>query len=99
VSISKEQFEQSFKDKSYVELEDLVHLIEDNFGYNVTLKKKDRSQLTDEQKKQMASVIFKDESVLQQLRQTQKDIEAGISTYSDNEEEFSRLLDEVGNGK
>jgi hypothetical protein len=26
VSISKEQFEQSFKDKSYVELEDLVHL-------------------------------------------------------------------------
>jgi hypothetical protein len=99
VSISKEQFEQSFKDKPYFELEDLVHLIEDNFGYNVTLKKKNTSELTDEQKKQMASAIFKDQGVLHQLRQTQKDIEAGISTYSDSEEEFARLLDEVGNEK
>jgi hypothetical protein len=99
VSISKEQFEQTFKDKPYFELEDLVHLIEDNFGYNVTLKKKATTELTDEQKKNMTAVIFKDESVLHQLRQTQKDVEAGISTYSDSEEEFARLLDEVGNEK
>lgn len=99
LSISKEQFEQSFKDKSFFELEDLVHLIEDNFGYNVTLKKKDNSELTDEQKKKMEFVIFKDESVLHQLRQTQKDVEAGISAYSDSEEEFARLLYEVGNEK
>jgi hypothetical protein len=91
MSISKEQFEQSFKDKSYFELEDLVHLIEDNFGYTVTLKKKDSSELTDEQKKQMASAIFKDEGVLHQLRQSQKDLEAGISSYSDSEEEFASI--------
>jgi hypothetical protein len=47
----------------------------------------------------MASIIFKDDSVLHQLRQTQKDVEAGISTYSDSEEEFARLQDEVGNEK
>jgi hypothetical protein len=57
LTLTKEQFEQTFKDKSYFELEDLVHLIEDKFGYNVTLKKKDNRELTDEQKKKMASVI------------------------------------------
>jgi hypothetical protein len=99
VSISKEQLEHSFKDKSYVELEDLVHLIEDNFGYNVTFKKKDNSELTDDHKKKMSSILFKDESVLHQLRQTQEDIEAGMLIYSDNEEDFARLINEVENGE
>jgi hypothetical protein len=40
MTISKDQLEKSFKNKSYVELEDLVQLIEDNFGFSVTLKKK-----------------------------------------------------------
>lgn len=97
MSLSKEQLELNFKDKSYVELDDLVQLIEDNFGYSVTLKKK--SSLSNEQKKQMTSEIFKDEGVLYQLRQSEKDREAGISTYSDSEEEFAKLLTEVDNGK
>jgi hypothetical protein len=59
----------------------------------LTLKKKDKSKLTNEQKKKMASVIFNDESVLHQLRLTQNDVEAGIPAYSDSEEEFARLLD------
>lgn len=37
MSISKEQLEQSFQGKSYVDLKDLVQLIEENFGFNVTL--------------------------------------------------------------
>ncbi|MEK3713831.1 hypothetical protein [Paenibacillus sp. FSL R7-0333] len=48
--------------------------------------------LTDEQKKQMASVIFKDEAVLYQLQQAEKDRRVGISTYSNSEEEFAQLL-------
>ncbi|WP_239712281.1 hypothetical protein [Paenibacillus sp. 19GGS1-52] len=52
---------------------------------------------TDEQKKRMTSVIFKDDGVMSQLRQAQKDRKDGISTYSDSEEEFAQLLKEVGN--
>lgn len=53
--------------------------------------------LTDEQKKQMTSVIFKDEGVLSQLQQAQKDRRDGISTYSDSEEEFAQLLNKTQN--
>ncbi|NQX48126.1 hypothetical protein HQN87_22635 [Paenibacillus tritici] len=53
--------------------------------------------LTDEQKKQMTSVIFKDEGVLSQLQQAQKDRRDGISTYSDSEEEFAQLLNKIQN--
>ncbi|MEX1030816.1 MAG: hypothetical protein WDZ91_12345 [Paenibacillaceae bacterium] len=99
MSLSKEQLEQSFKNKSIVELEDLVHLIEENFGYTVTLNKKENGNISDEQKKLMTSLIFKDEGVLYQLRQAQKDREDGISTYSDCEEEFAKLITEVDHGK
>ncbi|MNI37254.1 hypothetical protein D3C73_913390 [compost metagenome] len=98
MSISKEQLEQSFQGKSYVELKDLVQLIEENFGFNVTLQRKDEKPIfTDEQKKRMTSVIFKDKAVLSQLQQAQKDRKDGISTYSDSEEEFAQLLGEALN--
>lgn len=98
MSISKEQLEQSFQGKSFVELKDLVQLIEENFGFNVTLQRKDEQPtFTDEQKKRMTSVIFKEEAVLSQLQQAQKDRESAISTYSDNEEEFAQLLKEMRN--
>ncbi|UQZ35827.1 hypothetical protein C2I18_21220 [Paenibacillus sp. PK3_47] len=98
MSISKEQLEQSFQGKSYVDLKDLVQLIEENFGFNVTLQRKDEQPtFTEEQKKRMTSVIFKDEGVLSQLRQAHRDRENGISTYSNNEEEFAQLLKEVQN--
>jgi hypothetical protein len=100
MSISKEQLEQRFRDKSYVELKDLVQLIEEILGFNVSLQRKDEQPtITDEQKKRMTSVIFKDEGVLSQLQQAQKDRKDGISTYSDSEEEFAKLLNEVGNEK
>lgn len=47
---------------------------------------------TDEQKKRMTSVIFKDEDVLSQLQQARKDRKDEISTYSDSEEEFIQLV-------
>ncbi|WP_216626699.1 hypothetical protein [Paenibacillus phytohabitans] len=53
--------------------------------------------LTDEQKKQMTSIIFKDEGVLTQLQQAQKDRRDGISIYSDSEEEFAQLLNNIQN--
>ncbi|MEK3903321.1 hypothetical protein [Paenibacillus sp. FSL R7-0179] len=97
MSISREQLEQSFQGKPYVELKDLVQLIEDNFGFNVMLQRKDEPAFTAEQKKRMTSVIFKDEDVLSQLRKAKHDRENGISTYSNSEEEFARLLKEVQN--
>lgn len=50
-------------------------------------------------KKQVTSAIFKNEGVLYQLRQAKKDRDAGISTLSDDEEEFAKLLTEVDNEK
>ncbi|BCG58409.1 hypothetical protein [Paenibacillus sp. URB8-2] len=98
MSISKEQLEQSFKDKTYVELKDLVQLIEENFGFNVTLQWKDKQPtFTEEQKKRMTSLIFNDDGVLSQIHQAQNDRKNGISTYSDSDEEFEKLLNEVGN--
>lgn len=100
MSISKDTLDQSFKHKSVVELEDLVHFIEDHFGYQVTLRKKmDTVSLSKEQKQKLTSVIFKDPHVLYQLKQANDDRQKGISTYSDSEEEFAQLLDEVSHDK
>ncbi|PWV97910.1 hypothetical protein DFQ01_12097 [Paenibacillus cellulosilyticus] len=100
MSLSKHELEQSFKDKSVVELEDLVHLIEDHFGYDVRLtRKEDPSRLTDIQKKKMTAAIFNDPDVIHQLTQAELDRQRGISTYSDDEEEFARLIAEVKHDK
>jgi hypothetical protein len=97
MALSREQLERNLKNKPFVELDDLVQLIEDNFGYSVTLKKK--RIVSSEQKKQLASAIFKNEGVLSQLRQSKRDKEAGISTYSDSDEEFERPFTEADNAK
>lgn len=52
-----------------------------------------------EQKKRMAPVIFKDEQVLYPLRQARNDRKAGVTTYSDSEEQFAQLIAEVEHGK
>jgi hypothetical protein len=94
--LSKQTLELSFKGKSVVELEDLVHLIENHFGYHVQLTPKEEPKvLTDTQKKRLTSIIFNDPNVINQLAQAEKDRQNGVSTYSDDEEEFSRLLSEV----
>ncbi|ETT33410.1 hypothetical protein MKZ07_00010 [Paenibacillus sp. FSL P4-0338] len=87
-----------FQGKSYVDLKDLVQLIEENFGFNVTLQRKeDHPNFTEDQKKRMSTVIFKDEDVLSQLHKAKNDRENGISTYSNSEEAFAQLLKEVQN--
>ncbi|MFC3767440.1 hypothetical protein ACFOSW_02040 [Paenibacillus sp. GCM10012303] len=96
MSLSKQTLELSFKGKSVVELEDLVHLIENHIGYQVQLTPKEEPKvLTDTQKKRLTSIIFNDPNVINQLAQAEKDRQNGVSTYSDDEEEFSRLLSEV----
>ncbi|ETT79611.1 hypothetical protein C173_00592 [Paenibacillus sp. FSL R7-277] len=57
----------------------------------------DRNTFSKERKKQLTSVIFKDEGVLSQLQQAQKDRRDGISTYSDSEEDFAQLLKNIQN--
>lgn len=92
MSLSKHTLEQSFKEKSVV-------LIEDHFGYHDQLTRKDEAEgLTTEQKKMLTSVIFNDPDVIKQLSQAELDRQNDISTYSDDEEEFARLLTEVTRG-
>ncbi|MWC26916.1 hypothetical protein [Paenibacillus sp. MMS18-CY102] len=96
MALSKHELEQSFRDKSVVELEDLVHLIEDHFGYHVRLtRKEEQVSLPDIQKKKMTAAIFNDPNVIHQLTQAELDRQKGISTYSDDEEEFARLIAET----
>lgn len=47
--ITKEQFEKSLGDKSRIELDDLIHVIEEQFGYKVSIAK----NYTEEQKEKM----------------------------------------------
>jgi|GEM_PF-2040601 len=98
MSISKEVLTQSLLGKSTVELEDLVHMIEEHFGYNVQLSRKEGAPtLTDQQKKELTSIIFHEPDVRYQLERAEKDRREGISTYSDDEDEFAQLLTEANN--
>lgn len=84
------------KNKSVIELNELKQVIEEQFDYHVSLSKKRKDEsLT----KRVIEVIMSDEDVLDQLRKAKADREEGISTYSDDEEEFARLVDEVNSGR
>ena len=92
--ITKDQLDKSLKHKTFIELEDLVELIEQQFGYQVSLAKKDHSSLTEEQKKKMTKIIFSDEDVLRQLNESELESEEnGIESFED----FKRFMNEVRN--
>lgn len=94
--ITREQFDSKIKNKSIIELDELIHLIAEQFGYNVSITKK---QSDEELTKRVAKAILSNEDVLDQLRKAQADRDAGISNFIDDEDEFSRLADEVNGGR
>ncbi|WP_314000051.1 hypothetical protein [uncultured Paenibacillus sp.] len=90
--ITKEQFDKSLGNKTKIELDDLIHLIEEQFGYNVSVSKK----FTEEEKKKMTKVIFTNEDVLRQLAESDLEPEEhDIETF----EAYTRYMNEVRNGK
>lgn len=94
--ITREKFESKVKNKSVIELSELIQVIEEQFGYDVYLSKKRKDETLT---KRVTEAIMSNEDVLNQLKKAKADREAGISTYSDDEKEFSRLVDEVNSGR
>lgn len=87
--ITKERFERNIKSTSVVELVELVKVIEEEFGYSVSLAKKDRDKLTEEQKKRMTKAVFENKEILRQLDQSEWDQEENDIT---DPHEFAKLL-------
>jgi len=93
--ITREKFESQVKDKSVITLSELIQVIEEEFGYDVILSKKQKNE---ELTRRVTEAILANVDVLDQLRKAKADREAGISTYSDDEEAFAKLVDEVNRG-
>lgn len=88
--ITKEQFDKSLGNKSRIELDDLIYVIEEQFGYKVFISKK----YTEEQKKRMTKAIFTNEDVLRQLDESELEPEGNdIGSY----EAYTRFMKEVRN--
>jgi hypothetical protein len=86
--ITKEQFEKSLGNKSKIALNDLIHVIEEQFGYKVSISKK----FTEEQKKKMTKAIFTNEDVLKQLDESELEPEGNdIGSF----EAYTRFMKEV----
>lgn len=92
--ITKDQLDNSLKHKTFIELEDLVELIEQKFGYQVSLAKKDHSNISGEQKKKMAKIMFSDEDVLRQLQESESEPEINDI---ESHEDFIRFMNEASN--
>lgn len=86
--LTREQFDKIFKDKSVIEPEDLVYVLEEKLGYSVSLKK--RHRLTEGDKRRMTKAIFSNEEILKQLQES-----AANQNYIYDEEEFTRFVEEV----
>jgi hypothetical protein len=94
--ITKHQLDNSLKHKTFIELEDLVELIEQQFGYQVSLAKKDHNNLTEEQKKKLAKIVFSDEDVLRQLQESESEPE---NNDIESHEDFARFMNEARNAR
>ncbi|QQK76504.1 hypothetical protein HUG15_13625 [Salicibibacter cibarius] len=85
--ITREQFNQK------VTVSDLVEALE-SLGYSVMLEK--RPALTPEQRKYATKKIFSEPDILRQLEEAEKHLKEGNMDYfSGDEEQFSKLVDEV----
>ncbi|OMF18532.1 hypothetical protein BK133_30405 [Paenibacillus sp. FSL H8-0548] len=88
--ITKEQLNNNLGNKSKIELVDLIKVIEEQFGYKVSISRK----FTEEQKKKMTKAIFSNEDVLRQLDESELEPEENdIESFED----YSRFIKGVGN--
>jgi hypothetical protein len=95
--ITRERFEKIVKGKDKIDLDELVMVIENEFGYSVKLEEKNGINISEEQTRKMTDLIFSNEDVLKQLHESSKETD---DDYIDDEEEFMRLIKEAAdNGR
>jgi hypothetical protein len=94
--ITRERFDKIVRGKDKIDLEELVMVIENEFGYSVKLEEKNPNCFTEEQKRRMTDLIFSNEYVQKQLRESSKESD---DDYIDDEETFMRIIkDAADNG-
>lgn len=87
--ITRERFEKIVKNKHRIDLEELVMVIESEFGYSVKLEEKDKNTFTELQRRSMTDIIFKNENVLKQLHDSSFESD---DDYIEDEEAFMKLI-------
>jgi hypothetical protein len=89
--ITRERFEKVIKNKNVINLDELITIIENEFGYTVNLEEKNKINLNEQQKKKMTKVIFNNPEVLKQLHESSLESD---DDYIRNEEEFMKIIRE-----
>ncbi|QGQ98458.1 hypothetical protein EHS13_28040 [Paenibacillus psychroresistens] len=93
--VTKEQFDEfynTFKNRNVIEVNELVQVMEKQFGYKADLI---QPTPTLEQKGKITDAIFSNQEILQQLRQSKMDRDDGIPIYSNDIADFTKLVDEI----
>ena len=93
--ITKETLNKYVGDKSIIELNDILELIEQEFGITMPLGDKDSEQQT----KEMTKAISENEEVLKQIRSARANRDHTLSSYSGDEDDFDKLVFEVNDGR
>jgi hypothetical protein len=89
--ITRERFEKVIKNKNVINLDELITIIEEEFGYTVNLEEKNKVNINEQQKKKMSKVIFNNPEVLKQLHESLLESD---DDYIKNEEEFMKIIRE-----
>jgi hypothetical protein len=90
--ITRERFDKAVKNKDIINLEELVNIIENEFGYSVNLEEKNKEIYTIEQRKAMTKAIFNHPEVLKQLSESSFESD---NEYIEEEIEFIEFIREA----
>jgi hypothetical protein len=89
--ITRERFEKVIKNKHIINLDELISVIENEFGYTVNLEEKNKVIFSDQQKRKMTKAIFNNPEVLKQLHESSLESD---HEYIEDEEEFMKIIRE-----
>ncbi|HLO11356.1 MAG TPA: hypothetical protein VK190_03785 [Pseudoneobacillus sp.] len=89
--ITRERFDRNLKNKHYIDLAELVNVIETEFGYFVKLEEKNKDDFSTKQRETMTKSIFNNPIVLKQLQESSEEDE---NEYIENEEDFVQIIRE-----
>jgi hypothetical protein len=89
--ITRERFDNVVKNKHIINLEELINIIENEFGYSVNLEDKDKGTYNKQQIREMTKAIFNNPKVLKQLHESSLEPD---DEYIEGEEEFIKLIHE-----
>ena len=93
--VTKEQFDNfynTFKNRAEIEVNELYQVMEKQFGYG---SNKLPRPLSPTQKDEITRVIFSNEDVLDQLKKSKLDRDKGIIPYSNDVNDFAKLVNEL----